>query len=144
MIQKESLSDQENKKLLVSILQLLMHPVISEIFSYIISYVEHVALSIIHITKRGCRISKKTKNGFFYEKYNLLQKSYPSLQLSTLTMNLQKIILRWKTVRKKGSSKMESGNLVKHHEYKKQHLQQVCLWVCKPISKAKMKIDGYL
>ena len=72
---EESLSDQENKKLLVSISQPLTHPAISyvEIFSYIISYVEQGALSIIHITKRGCRIFKKTKNGFFYEKCNLLQ-----------------------------------------------------------------------
>ena len=61
---EESLSDQENKKLLASILQPLTHPVIShvEIFSYIISY---GALSIIHITKRGCRFFKKTGNGIF-------------------------------------------------------------------------------
>ena len=64
---EESLSDQENKKLLVSILQPLTHPVISyvEIFSYIISYVEQGALSIIHITKRSCRFFKKTENGIF-------------------------------------------------------------------------------
>ena len=61
---EESLSDQENKKLLASILQPLTHPVIShvEIFSYIISY---GALSIIHITKRGCRFFRKTENGIF-------------------------------------------------------------------------------
>ena len=72
---EEILSDQENKKLLVNILQPLTHPVISyvEIFSYIISYVEQGALSIMHITKRGWRNFKKTKSGIFYEKCNLLQ-----------------------------------------------------------------------
>ena len=71
---EESLSDQENKKLLVSILQPLTHPVISyvEIFSYIISYVEQGAWSIINITKRGCIFFKKTKNGIFYNKCSLL------------------------------------------------------------------------
>ena len=71
---EESLSDQENKKLLVSITQPLTHPAISyvEIFSYIISYVEQGAWSFINITKRGCRIFEKTKNGIFYNKYSLL------------------------------------------------------------------------
>ena len=82
--EEDRLSDQGNKKLLVSILTPLTHPVISyiEIFSYIISYAEQGALSIINVTKGDCRIFKTN------EKWNLLWK----MQFTTVSYFILEVI----------------------------------------------------